>query len=171
MRLKVLDSNGVEQIIEAQSIVLADGSFLDGTGGAPYVVTQSGSVNAYGAPGHTLNPDFDDTAADTSDGTTVFESPVDLTGYNHIDLSTLEGAGADTVQIYIMHKGQTVYESTPIQLIDRSVAVGNAAQSVDDIKTLGNYYVSGIKLTQFKVVQNGASITTAYRVRGSYGVV
>jgi len=40
MRLKVLDPNGQEQIIEAQSIVLGDGSFLGGANGAAHVADQ-----------------------------------------------------------------------------------------------------------------------------------
>lgn len=155
-------------------ITLPDGSTKPATekwksvNGAASVDIASG-MDSRGMYYPTWSQQFDGTAPALTDGAVLFESPGDISSYRMIELSTLAGVAATSVQVLIMRKGQTVYEVTPIQMIDRSLVVGAAVQSTNDIKAVGNYYAKDLHIQKFKVIQNGGAITTAYRVRGSYG--
>lgn len=111
---------------------------------------------------------FSGLAPDTSDASIVYESG-DISAHNKHEFSSYIGTAADSLSVLIMHLGQTAYEDTPVQVIDRSLVAGAAVQSSADVKAVGNYSLNG-QFKSIKILQNGAAISVAYGVRGTHEV-
>lgn len=107
------------------------------------------------------------TASGTADNSLVYEEDEGLAIYNVHEISTVAGAGADSLNVFVKHIGSSTYEAIAVQLVDRSLVVGAVIQSTDDIKVAGNYILNG-RFGAIKVVQLGATISAAYQVRGSH---
>jgi hypothetical protein len=107
------------------------------------------------------------TASGTADNSLVYEEDEGLAIYNVHEISTVAGAGADSLNVFVKHIGSSTYEATAVQLVDRSLVVGAVIQSTNDIKAVGNYILNG-RFGAVKVVQLGATISAAYQVRGSH---
>jgi hypothetical protein len=139
-----------------------------GSGGAAHVRTAASDVQDSAA----WFLAFEDEAADVNDNTVVYESPSDVTMYNHHEFSIYQAPGAGAVEVFISHDGVT-YETTAIMLIDRSVNTGEAAGQVDEITTamgLGNYYFNA-KVKMWKLQNKGATTGAVTKVRGSHSVL
>ncbi len=152
MRLKVLDSNGVEQIIEAQSIVLADGSFLDGTGGVAHVAikAQIQFTDYYAQI---------DGAAGAADNALIYESG-DISMLNYI---AVENRSAVAVDIFGTLDG-TFNASQPaiaVELTDDVTTGGGKSITIPANKTGIVPIARGVKFNKIKVLQAAAGTISA----------
>lgn len=131
--------------------------------GAANVVSQAGSVWAYGNyPAYNYLPTAG-TAADVNDGTIIYEQ-ADSSIFNHHEFSIVVAPGLNSVQVLVSYDG-TTYEATPIEVFDRSLVEGAVVQSLAQITAIGNYYFNGV-FKKWKLVNNGATTGAKTQMRG-----
>jgi len=111
-----------------------------------------------------LNLPHEGTAGDANAGTIVLETTGDISIYNRHEFSIVVAPTSSAVQVLVSHDG-IAYESTPIEVFDRSLAEGALAQSVAQINSIGNYYFEG-SFKKWKL-ENTAGTTVAVQARGA----
>lgn len=144
------------------------------TGSAGWVNTDIGGAASVGAKNtsewawpNTAPANYSGTAANVNDNTVVFETD-DVSMYNHHEFSIVTAPGSAAVEVLVSHDG-TNYETVPIQVIDRSLVVGAAVQSLAQLTAIGNYYFDG-QFAKWKLQNNGATTGAACSARGSSSV-
>ena len=112
---------------------------------------------------------FEDEAADVNDNTVVYESPSDVSMYNHHEFSIYQAPGAGAVEVLISHDGVT-YEATPVYVYTDQYAQGGLANQLNSLVAIGNYHFDR-KVKMWKLQNNGATTGAVTKVRGSHSVV